>query len=63
MEPILGTKKRIGSFENMENKKQELLMIKEDDEISQNGLLDIRYRRAGFKMGEKKWALFSSLEH
>lgn len=53
MEPSLGTK-RIGSFENMENKKQELLMIKEDDETSQNGLLDIRYRRAGFKMAEKK---------
>lgn len=36
-------------------------MIKEDDETSQNGLLDTRYRRAGFKMAEKKWALFSSL--
>ena len=46
----------------MENKKQELLMIKEDDETSLNGLLDIRYRRVGSKMGEKTWALFSSLE-
>lgn len=54
MEPSLGTKRRKGSFKNMENKKQELLMIKEDDETSLNGLLDIRYRRVGSKMGEKK---------
>ena len=49
----MGTKRRKGSFKNMENKKQELLMIKEDDETSLNGLLDIRYRRVGSKMGEK----------
>lgn len=53
MEPSLGTK-RIGSFENMENKKQELLMIKEDDETSQNGLLDIRYRKSRILNGREK---------
>lgn len=46
-----------------ESKKQELLMIKEDDETSLNGLIGIRYRRVGSTTGEKKWVLFSSLEH